>query len=73
MELTQRGPLMMIGLDGDDEAAIATLLQANVDAMTGPTAIVTTMVRELERLANDPEAPTGLQPREYVSDGFHTP
>lgn len=46
--------LMMVSLDLDDEAATAALLQANVDAMTGPTAIVTTVVRELEPLLDHP-------------------
>ena len=46
--------LMMVGLDLDDEAATAALLQANVDAMTGPTAIVTTVARELEPLLEHP-------------------
>jgi eukaryotic-like serine/threonine-protein kinase len=45
---------MMIGLDLDDEAATAALLQANVEAMTGPTAIVTTVVRELTPLLDHP-------------------
>ena len=39
--------LMTIVLDLDDEAAATAVLQANVDAMTGPTTIVTTVVREL--------------------------
>ena len=38
---------MMVGLDLDGEAATAALLEANIEAMTGPTAIVTTVVREL--------------------------
>jgi TolB-like protein len=42
--------LMMVGLDLDDEAATAALLEANAAAMTGPTAIATTVVRELEPL-----------------------
>lgn len=42
--------LMMLGLDLDDEAALAALIEANVEAMTGPTTIVTTVVRELEPL-----------------------
>ena len=46
--------LMMVGLDIDDEEATAALLQQNVDAMTGPTAIVTTVVRELEPLLDHP-------------------
>jgi serine/threonine-protein kinase len=46
--------LMMIGLDLDDEAATAALLEANVEAMTGPTAIVTTVVRELIPLLDHP-------------------
>jgi TolB-like protein len=46
--------LMMVGLDLDDEEAMAALLQANIDAMTGPTAIVTTVVRELEPLLEHP-------------------
>ena len=46
--------LMMAVLDLDDEAAMAALIQDNVDAMTGPTAIVTTVVRELEPLLDHP-------------------
>jgi hypothetical protein len=46
--------LMMVGLDLDDEAATAALLEANAAAMTGPTAIVTTVVRELELLLDHP-------------------
>jgi serine/threonine-protein kinase len=46
--------LMMVGLDLADAEATATLLQANVEAMTGPTAIVTTVVRELEPLLDHP-------------------
>ena len=46
--------LMMVGLDLDDEAATTALLQANIDAMTGPTAIVTTVARELEPLLDHP-------------------
>jgi len=46
--------LMMIGLDLDDEPATSALLEANVDAMTGPTAIVTTVVRELTPLLDHP-------------------
>jgi serine/threonine-protein kinase len=42
--------LMMVGLDLEDEAATAALLEANVAAMTGPVAIVTTVARELEPL-----------------------
>ena len=45
---------MMIGLDLDDEAATAALLEANIAAMTGPTAIVTTVVRELAPLLDHP-------------------
>jgi len=46
--------LMMIGLDLEDEAATAALIEANVAAMTGPTAIVTTVARELEPLLDHP-------------------
>ena len=46
--------LMMVGLDLEDEAATAALLEANAAAMTGPTAIVTTVVRELEPLLDHP-------------------
>jgi len=45
---------MMIGLDLGDEAATAALLEANIAAMTGPTAIVTTVVRELAPLLDHP-------------------
>jgi hypothetical protein len=44
----------MIGLDLGDEAATAALLEANIAAMTGPTAIVTTVVRELAPLLDHP-------------------
>jgi hypothetical protein len=46
--------LTMVGLDIDDEDATAALLQQNVHAMTGPTAIVTTVARELEPLLDHP-------------------
>jgi len=46
--------LMMVALDLDDEAATAALLEANIDAMTGPTAIVTTVIRELTPLLDHP-------------------
>jgi serine/threonine protein kinase/tetratricopeptide (TPR) repeat protein len=46
--------LMMVGLGLDDEAETAALLQANIDAMTGPTAIATTVSRELEPLLDHP-------------------
>jgi serine/threonine protein kinase/tetratricopeptide (TPR) repeat protein len=45
---------MMVGLDLEDEAATAALIQANVDAETGPTAISTTVLRELEPLLDHP-------------------
>ena len=44
----------MVGLDLDDEESTAALLQENIDAMTGPTAIVTTVARELEPLFDHP-------------------
>jgi hypothetical protein len=46
--------LMMVALDLDDEAATAALLEANIDAMTGPTAIATTVIRELTPLLDHP-------------------
>ena len=46
--------LMMVGLDLDYEAATASLLEANIAAMTGPTAIVTTVARELASLLVSP-------------------
>jgi len=46
--------LLMGCLDPDDEAATAALLEANIEAMTGPTAIVTTLVRELTPLLDHP-------------------
>ena len=46
--------LMMLVLDLDDEAAAAALLQANIDAMTGPTAIYTTASRDLRGLIDHP-------------------
>ena len=46
--------LMMMVLDQDDEEATATLLQANIDAATGPTAISATVSRELEPLLIHP-------------------
>jgi hypothetical protein len=45
---------MMVALDLDDETAAATLLQSNVEAMTGPTSIVTTVVRELTPYLDHP-------------------
>jgi hypothetical protein len=46
--------LMMVGLGLDDDDATAALLRANIDAMTGPTAIVTTVARELVPLLDHP-------------------
>jgi hypothetical protein len=46
--------LMMVGLDLDDEAATAALIEANVTVMTGPVAIATTVARELEPLLDHP-------------------
>jgi serine/threonine-protein kinase len=46
--------LMMVGLDLEDEAATAALIEANVAAMSGPVAIATTVVRELEPLLDHP-------------------
>ena len=46
--------LMMVALDLDDEAAAAALLQSNIDVMTGPTPIVTTVVRELTPYLDHP-------------------
>lgn len=46
--------LMMIGLTLDDEDATAKLLRENAEAMTGPTAIVTTVIRELTQLMSHP-------------------
>jgi len=46
--------LMQIGLDIDDEAATAALLRENIEAMTGPTAISTTVTRELDPLLDHP-------------------
>ena len=46
--------LMMVGLDLDDEAATAALIETNVAEMTGPVAIATTVVRELEPLLEHP-------------------
>ena len=46
--------LMMVGLDLGDEDATAALLQANIDAMTGPADIVVAVVRELEPLLDHP-------------------
>ena len=46
--------LMMVCLDLDDEEALAALLQENIDAMTGPGAIVCTVARELEPLVDHP-------------------
>ena len=46
--------LMMISLDEGDDDAIAAVLQANIDAQSGPTAIHTTVVRELEPLLTHP-------------------
>jgi hypothetical protein len=46
--------LMQIGLDLEDEEATAAMLRHNIEAETGPTAIVTTVVRELEPLLDHP-------------------
>jgi serine/threonine-protein kinase len=46
--------LMQVVLDLDDEDATAALLRENIEAMTGPTAIVTTVVRELAPLLDHP-------------------
>jgi serine/threonine-protein kinase len=46
--------LMYVTLDPDDEDATAGILQENIDAMTGPTAIICTTVREIAPLADHP-------------------
>jgi eukaryotic-like serine/threonine-protein kinase len=46
--------LMMVGLDLDDEAATAALIEASINAMTPPTIIFATVVRELEPLLDHP-------------------
>ena len=46
--------LMTIALDLEDEAAAAAVIQANVDAMTGPVTIATTVTRELMPLLDHP-------------------
>ena len=46
--------LMMVSLDLDDEEKTAAVLRENIAAMTGPTAIVTTVARELEPLLDHP-------------------
>jgi len=46
--------LMMVGLGLDDDDATAALLRENIDAMTGPTAIFTTVARELVPLLDHP-------------------
>jgi serine/threonine-protein kinase len=46
--------LMLLPLSADDEDAVAALLRENIDAMTGPTAIATTVIRELEPLLDHP-------------------
>jgi hypothetical protein len=53
--------LMMVGLDLDDEAATLALIEANAAAMTGPTAIVTTVARELEPLLDHPRLGPAIQ------------
>jgi hypothetical protein len=45
---------MMVALDLDDEELTAAILRENIDAMTGPTAIVCTVARELEPLLDHP-------------------
>ena len=46
--------LMMMVLDDADEEATAALLKANIDGATGPTALDTTVSRELEPLLTHP-------------------
>ena len=46
--------LTTIALDLEDEAAAARLIQANIDAGTGPVTIATTVVRELTPLLDHP-------------------
>ena len=46
--------LMMVALDFDDEEKVAVVLRENIDAMTGPTAIMTTVARELAPLLDHP-------------------
>jgi hypothetical protein len=46
--------LVMLPLDADDEDAIAVLLRENIDAMTGPTGIATTVIRELQAMLDHP-------------------
>ena len=53
--------LMMLVLDLEDEAAAAVLLQANVDAMTGPTALYTTVSTELRPLLEHPRLAAVVQ------------
>lgn len=46
--------LMMLVISLEDEDATAALLQANVDAMTGPTTIHATIRRDLDALLDHP-------------------
>ncbi|HEX6809733.1 MAG TPA: protein kinase, partial [Gemmatimonadaceae bacterium] len=46
--------LMLVSLDLDDEEKTAAILRENIDAMTGPTAIATTVARDLETLLDHP-------------------
>jgi len=46
--------LMMVSLDFDDEEKNAAVLRENIDAMTGPTAIATTVAREPDPLLEHP-------------------
>ena len=45
---------MLALLDFGDEEKAAALLRENIDAMTGPTAIATTVARDLETLLDHP-------------------
>ena len=46
--------LQMLTLDRDDEEATAALIQANIDAQSGPTSIFCTLTSELELMLDHP-------------------
>ena len=64
--------LMQVVLDLDDEAATAALLRENIEAMTGPTAIVTTVVRELAPLRDHPRLGPLVQQLSLWATAPHT-
>jgi len=64
--------LMQVVLGLDDEEATAALLRENIEAQTGPTAIVTTVVRELAPLIDHPRLGPLVQQLSLWATAPHT-